>query len=119
MSSGTFKVSSGTGSYQGYTDSGTFKVTFSGKFAEKNGVCPSESALENANPVSALTVFKVQGDRQADVVSKPGVPPLIPVTICAPRSVHIGFALDDAAPMFEITLSELAEDVGLVYLPGT
>ena len=32
---------------------------------------------------------------------------------------HIGFALDDAAPMFEITLSELAEDVGLVHLPGT
>ena len=32
---------------------------------------------------------------------------------------HIGFVLDDAAPMFEITLSELAEDVGLVYLPGT
>jgi AcrR family transcriptional regulator len=32
---------------------------------------------------------------------------------------HISFALDDAAPMFELTLSELAEDVGLVYLPGT
>ena len=32
---------------------------------------------------------------------------------------HLGFALDDAAPMFEITLSELAEDVGLRYVPGT
>jgi AcrR family transcriptional regulator len=32
---------------------------------------------------------------------------------------HIGFALDDAAPMFEITLSELAGDVGLVYVPGS
>ena len=31
---------------------------------------------------------------------------------------HLGFALDDAAPMFEITLSELAEDVGLRYMPG-
>jgi AcrR family transcriptional regulator len=32
---------------------------------------------------------------------------------------HIGFALDDAAPMFEITLSELAGDVGLAYVPGS
>ena len=32
---------------------------------------------------------------------------------------HIGFALDDAAPMFELTLAELAEDVGLVYVPGS
>jgi len=30
---------------------------------------------------------------------------------------HYSFALDDATPMFEITLSELAEDVGLVYPP--
>jgi hypothetical protein len=28
---------------------------------------------------------------------------------------HMGFALDDAAPMFEITLSELAGLVGLEY----
>ena len=28
---------------------------------------------------------------------------------------HLGFALDDAAPMFEITLSELAGLVGLDY----
>ncbi len=30
---------------------------------------------------------------------------------------HLGFALDDAAPMFEITLTELAESVGLHYDP--
>jgi AcrR family transcriptional regulator len=30
---------------------------------------------------------------------------------------HLHFALDDAAPMFEITLAELAELVGLQYLP--
>jgi AcrR family transcriptional regulator len=32
---------------------------------------------------------------------------------------HLGFALDDAAPMFEITLSELAALVGLTYPPTT
>ncbi|HUL27216.1 MAG TPA: TetR/AcrR family transcriptional regulator [Streptosporangiaceae bacterium] len=31
---------------------------------------------------------------------------------------HLHFALDDAAPMFEITLAELAGMVGLAYLPG-
>jgi hypothetical protein len=31
---------------------------------------------------------------------------------------HLGFALDDAAPMFEITLSELAPMVGLRYPAG-
>jgi AcrR family transcriptional regulator len=30
---------------------------------------------------------------------------------------HMSFALEDAAPMFEITLAELAELVGLEYLP--
>jgi AcrR family transcriptional regulator len=32
---------------------------------------------------------------------------------------HLGFALDDPAPMFEITLGELAAAVGLRYVPGT
>jgi AcrR family transcriptional regulator len=31
---------------------------------------------------------------------------------------HMGFALDDAAPMFELTLAELAADLGLEYHPG-
>ena len=30
---------------------------------------------------------------------------------------HLSFALDDAAPMFEITLSELAGLAGLTYPP--
>lgn len=30
---------------------------------------------------------------------------------------HLHFALDDPAPMFEITLSELAELLGLTYSP--
>jgi AcrR family transcriptional regulator len=30
---------------------------------------------------------------------------------------HLDFALDDSAPMFEITLSELAAKIGLEYLP--
>jgi len=28
---------------------------------------------------------------------------------------HLGFALEDPAPMFELTLSDLARLVGLVY----
>lgn len=32
---------------------------------------------------------------------------------------HLRFALEEAAPMFEITLSELAEAVGLRYTPAT
>jgi AcrR family transcriptional regulator len=32
---------------------------------------------------------------------------------------HLRFALDDPAPMFEITLAELAPMVGLHYVPGT
>jgi len=31
---------------------------------------------------------------------------------------HMGFALDDAAPMFDLTLTELATDVGLHWTPG-
>jgi hypothetical protein len=31
---------------------------------------------------------------------------------------HLHFALDDAAPMFEITLAELAALVGLDYAPA-
>ncbi len=31
---------------------------------------------------------------------------------------HIGFALDDAAPMFDLTLAELAADLGLEYHAG-
>jgi len=31
---------------------------------------------------------------------------------------HLHFALDDPAPMFEITLSELAELLGLSYSPA-
>ena len=31
---------------------------------------------------------------------------------------HIGFALDDAAPMFDLTLAELAADLGLEYRAG-
>ena len=31
---------------------------------------------------------------------------------------HIGFALDDAAPMFDLTLAELATDLGLEYHAG-
>jgi AcrR family transcriptional regulator len=31
---------------------------------------------------------------------------------------HIGFALDDAAPMFDLTLAELATDLGLEYRAG-
>jgi len=31
---------------------------------------------------------------------------------------HLHFALDDAAPMFEITLAELADLVGLDYPPA-
>ncbi|MBO0789069.1 MAG: WHG domain-containing protein, partial [Actinobacteria bacterium] len=31
---------------------------------------------------------------------------------------HLHFALDDAAPMFDYTLSELAAMVGLSYLPS-
>jgi len=33
-------------------------------------------------------------------------------------SGHLGFAWEDATPMFEITLAELAENVGLRYAPG-
>ena len=32
---------------------------------------------------------------------------------------HMGFALDDAAPMFDLTLTELASVVGLHWTPGT
>ncbi len=31
---------------------------------------------------------------------------------------HLGFALDDPAPMFDITLAEMTEAVGLRYVPG-
>jgi hypothetical protein len=31
---------------------------------------------------------------------------------------HIGFALDDPAPMFDLTLAELAADLGLEYHAG-
>lgn len=31
---------------------------------------------------------------------------------------HMGFALDDAAPMFDLTLTELATDVGLHWTPS-
>ncbi len=58
----TFKVMSGTGSYEGYTGNGTYKVTFSRTFAKPGGKCPSQSALQNANPVSALTTFTATGN---------------------------------------------------------
>jgi AcrR family transcriptional regulator len=32
---------------------------------------------------------------------------------------HLKFALDDAAPMFEYTLSEMADGLGLTYEPGS
>jgi hypothetical protein len=32
---------------------------------------------------------------------------------------HLKFALDDASPMFEYTLSELADSLGLTYEPGS
>jgi hypothetical protein len=32
---------------------------------------------------------------------------------------HMGFALDDAVPMFDVTLTELAAGVGLHWTPGT
>jgi hypothetical protein len=32
---------------------------------------------------------------------------------------RLGFALKDATPKFEITLTELAESVGLRYAPGS
>jgi hypothetical protein len=31
---------------------------------------------------------------------------------------HLSFALEDAAPMFEVTLADLARLVGLHYRPG-
>lgn len=62
VNQGTFKVVPGsTGSLKGYTGSGTYKVNFVGKFALVKGACPSEAALQNANPVSGLVTFTAIG----------------------------------------------------------
>ena len=60
--SGTFKVTGGTGPYNGATGHGTFTVTFAATFPKlANGQC-NESNSANPLPGTSLTTFKATGN---------------------------------------------------------
>lgn len=60
--SGTFKVTGGTGPYNGATGHGTFKVTFAADFPKlANGKC-NESNSASPVPGTSLTTFKATGN---------------------------------------------------------
>jgi len=60
--SGTFKVTGGTGPYNGATGHGTFTVTFAANFPKlANGQC-NESNSANPVPGTSLTTFKATGN---------------------------------------------------------
>ncbi len=60
--SGTFKVTGGTGPYNGASGHGTFKVTFAANLPKlANGQC-NESNNANPIPGTALTTFKAVGN---------------------------------------------------------
>ena len=65
LNTGTFQAVSGsTGDLKGYTGKGTFKVTFTGVFAKKNGACPSEAVVNSnnsPNPTSGSITFSATG----------------------------------------------------------
>lgn len=56
---GTYQVTGGTGSYQGATGHGDYKIVSTEQFTKVNGSCPNPNG--NASPTSAALVFHASG----------------------------------------------------------
>jgi hypothetical protein len=58
VNAGTYKVTGGTGSFDGATGHGDFKISFSGVFAKTNGVC---KITQSSTPISGSMTFDASG----------------------------------------------------------